>query len=65
MKRLTFIFLAIISLVISGCQNIEKSRTYFDEGVKQMMRKGDFAEAEKNFTKAIKYDKSNPELYYK
>ena len=64
MKKLTFIFLAIISLALASCNNIEKSRTYFDEGVKQMMRKGDFEEAEKNFTKAIKYDKNNPELYY-
>lgn len=64
MKRLTFIFLAIFCLTITGCENIEKSRNYYDEGVKQMMRKGDFAEAEKCFTKAIKYDKNNPELYY-
>lgn len=64
MKRLTFIFLAIISLALASCQNIEKSRNYFDEGVNLMMRKGDFAEAEKNFTKAIKYNKNDPELYY-
>lgn len=64
MKNLTFILLAVLSLAITGCNNIEKSRNYFDEGVKQMMRIGDFSEAEKNFTKAIKYDKNNPELYY-
>ncbi|MBQ0130145.1 MAG: tetratricopeptide repeat protein [bacterium] len=64
MKKLTFIVLAIFGLAITGCNNIEKSRNYYDEGVSLMMRKGDFAEAEKCFTKAIKYDKTNPELYY-
>ena len=64
MKKLTFILLAVLSLAITGCNNIEKSRSYFDEGVNLMMRKGDFSEAEKCFTKAIKYDKTNPELYY-
>ena len=64
MKKLTFILLAICGLAMTSCQNIEKSRNCFDEGVNLMMRKGDFPEAEKCFTKAIKYDKTNPELYY-
>lgn len=64
MKKLTFILIAIFGLAMTSCQNIEKSRNYFDEGVNLMMRKGDFSQAEKCFTKAIKYDKTNPELYY-
>ena len=64
MKKLTFFFIAIFGLALTSCQNIEKSRNYFDEGVNLMMRKGNFEEAEKSFTKAIKYDKKNPELYY-
>lgn len=64
MKKLTFVLLTIFGLALSSCTNIEKSRNYFDEGVKLMMQKGQFQEAEVAFTNAIKYDKGNPELYY-
>lgn len=62
MKKLTLILIGM--LFMCSCQDIEKSRNYFDEGVNQMMRKGDFAEAEKDFSKAIKHNKKDPELYY-
>ncbi len=62
MKKLTLILIGM--LFMCSCQDIEKSRNYFDEGINQMMRKGDFAEAEKDFSKAIKHNKKDPELYY-
>ena len=64
MKRLTFIFTALILFTISSCEDPNKSRRYMDEGSKLMLRYSKYEEAEDAFTKAIKYDKSNYEAYY-
>ena len=63
MKKLAYILLLFGILTFCSCNNVEKSRKYFDEGVELMMIKGNFAAAEEAFNNAIKYDKKNPELY--
>lgn len=65
MKRLSFIILAIIALVFASCgNNVEKARIAYDNGIDLMFNKSNFAEAEEQFTLAIKYDKNNYEAYY-
>ena len=64
MKRLTFLFIALIFMGLSSCQDPSKSRLYMDEGNKLMMNYGKYSEAVEAFDKAIKYDKNNFEAYY-
>ena len=64
MKRLTFLFIALIFMGLSSCQDPSKSRLYMDEGNKLMMNYGKYSEAVEAFDKAIKYDKNNYEAYY-
>lgn len=63
MKK-TFALLAIIAFFLVGCDSPEKSRLAFDKGVEIMYNSGRFADAEEQFTLAIKYDKDNYEAYY-
>lgn len=65
MKKLTYFFLAACCVMLVGCSNnLEKSREAYDNGVKLMYNSTKFAEAEEQFTIAIKYDESNYEAYY-
>lgn len=64
MKKLTYLLIAFIFIVMSSCQDPAKSRIYMDEGNKLMINYGKFEEAEEALTQAIKYDKNNYEAYY-
>ena len=64
MKKLTVI-IAAMGLLFAGCgSNVEKARIAYDKGVNLMYNSTRFAEAEEQFTLAIKYDKTNYEAYY-
>lgn len=63
MKK-SFFLLALLGLFLMGCESPEKSQLAFDKGVNLMYNTSRFAEAEEQFTQAIKYDKSNYEAYY-
>ena len=61
----TFSCLLLVCILFAGCgSNIEKSRLAFDKGLEMMYNTTKSAEAEEQFTLAIKYDKSNHEAYY-
>ena len=61
----TFSCLLLFCILFIGCgSNIEKSRLAFDKGVELMYNTAQSAEAEEQFTLAIKYDKDNHEAYY-
>ena len=64
MKKLNFLFYALLFLTLTGCENPSKSRLYTEEGAKLMLRYSKFQEAEEHLTKAIRYDKNNFEAYY-
>ena len=65
MKRLTIIAIASICILLSSCgNNVEKARIAYDKGVNLMYNTYKFAEAEEQFSIAIKYDKENYEAYY-
>ena len=64
MKRLVFLFSAVLLLALMSCENPTKSRNYTEEGSKLLLRYSQYEEAEEAFTKAIKYDKHNFEAYY-
>lgn len=64
MKKLTLLFACLVLFALSGCENPTKSRIYMDQGSELMLRYGQYQEAEKVLTKAIKYDKNNYEAYY-
>ena len=65
MKRLSILFLAAICFMLASCSsNVEKSRIAYDKGVELMFKHAQYAEAEEQFTKAIKYDETNYEAYY-
>lgn len=61
----TFACLLLFCVLFASCgSNVEKSRKAFDKGVELMFNYSKFAEAEEQFTLAIKYDKNNHEAYY-
>ena len=61
----TFSCLLLFCLLFASCgNNIEKSRIAFDKGLELMYNTSQSAEAEEQFTIAIKYDKNNDEAYY-
>ena len=64
MKKFALIIAALCTLLLTSCENPNKSRSYMDEGSKQLLRYSNFDEAEKLLTKAIRYDKQNYEAYY-
>ena len=64
MKKFAWIFAAFCALFLTSCENPSKSRAFMDEGSKQLLRYSNFDEAEKQLTKAIRYDKHNYEAYY-
>lgn len=65
MKRLIILFLAAFTFFLAGCSsNVEKGRIAYDKGVELMYNSTRFADAEEQFTQAIKYDKNNYEAYY-
>lgn len=65
MKKLKVITLIALVVLLSGCgSNVEKGRIAYDKGVNLMYNSSRFAEAEEQFTLAIKYDKNNYEAYY-
>ena len=64
MKRIAYLFITLIFIGLTSCQDPAKSRVYMDEGNRLMMNYGKFDEAEAAFDKAIKYDKNNYEAYY-
>ena len=60
-----FACLLLLCFLFIGCgSNVEKARIAYDEGVNLMYNRGKYAEAEEQFTLAIKYDKNNYEAYY-
>lgn len=64
MKKL-IIILALSCLFFSSCgSDVEKARNAYDRGVELMYRANRYAEAEEQFSQAIKYDKNNYEAYY-
>ena len=63
MKK-SILLLALVGLFLFGCDNPEKSQLAFDKGVELMYNTRKFAEAEEQFTLAIKYNKNNFEAYY-
>ena len=61
----TFSCMLLFCLLFAGCnQNIEKSRIAFDKGLELMFNTARSAEAEAQFTEAIKYDGNNAEAFY-
>ena len=61
----TFSCLLLFCILFASCgQNIEKSRIAFDKGLELMYNTAKSAEAEEQFSIAIKYDKDNFEAYY-
>lgn len=65
MKKLTFILLALFGLLFTGCENkIDKAHAAYDRGIELMYNTSSFDEAERQFTKVIKYDKNNFEAYF-
>ncbi len=65
MKKLRAITLFAFVVLMSSCgNNVEKARIAYDKGVNLMYNSNRFAEAEEQFSIAIKYDKNNYEAYY-
>ena len=64
MKKFALILAALCTLLLTSCENPNKSRAFMDEGSKQLLRYSNFDEAEKLLSKAIRYDKQNYEAYY-
>ena len=64
MKKLVFLFSAVLLIAMTACENPAKSRVYVQEGEKQLLRYSNYDEAVEIFTKAIRYDKGNYEAYY-
>lgn len=65
MKKLKVIILIALVVLLSSCgNNVEKGRLAYDKGVSLLYNSSRFAEAEEQFTLAIKYDKNNYEAYY-
>lgn len=64
MKRPLILLMAGLCLLISCTDNPERSRLALDNGINLLYNTSRFAEAEKQFTEAIKYDKNNYEAYY-
>lgn len=64
MKKLVFLFSAVLLMAMTACENPAKSRVYVQEGEKQLLRYSNYDEAVEIFTKAIRYDKGNYEAYY-
>lgn len=65
MKKLKVITLIALVVLLSSCgSNVEKGRIAYDKGVNLLYNSSRFAEAEEQFTLAIKYDKDNYEAYY-
>lgn len=65
MKKLKVITLIALVVLLSSCgNNVEKGRIAYDKGVNLMYNSSRFAEAEEQFTLAIKYDKDNYEAYF-
>ena len=61
----TFACLLLFCVLFAGCgNNIEKSRLHFDRGLELMYNTAHSAEAEEEFTLAIKYDDTNCEAFY-
>ena len=61
----TFACLLLFCILFASCgNNIEKSRIHFDRGLELMYYTAYSAEAEEEFTLAIKYDDTNYEAYY-
>lgn len=65
MKRHSIFILLALCLLLDSCgSNVEKGRAAFDKGVNLMYNTTQFAEAEEQFTLAVKYDPNNYEAYY-
>lgn len=65
MKRHIIFILSALCLLLASCgSNVEKARVAFDKGVNLMYNSTQFAEAEEQFTLAVKYDPNNYEAYY-
>ena len=64
MKKLVFLFVALCCVAFTSCSDVEKGRNAYDKGVELMFNQSRYAEAEEQFSLAIKYDKSNYEAYY-
>ena len=64
MKRLAFLMMILCGVAFTACSDVEKGRNAYDKGVNLMFNYSRFAEAEEQFTLAIKYDKNNYEAYY-
>ncbi|MBQ3710260.1 MAG: tetratricopeptide repeat protein [Bacteroidales bacterium] len=61
----SFACLLLFCILFASCtNNPEKSRVALDKGIELMYRSSRFAEAEEQFTLAIKYDNNNSEAYY-
>jgi phosphomannomutase len=61
----TFSCLLLFCVLFAGCgSNVEKGRIAYDKGIELMYNSTRFADAEEQFTQAIKYDKDNYEAYY-
>ncbi len=65
MRLLTYALAATFTLLtICSCEHPEKARKEIYSGTEQLMYYGDYQKAEEHFTKAIQYDKDNPDAYY-
>ena len=64
MKKALFLLTALLCLMASCTDNPERSRLTMDKGINLLYNTSRFAEAEQQFTEAIKYDKNNYEAYY-
>lgn len=61
----TFACLLLFCVLFASCgNNVEKARIAFDKGISLMYNTAMSAEAEEQFTLAIKYDPDNYEAYY-
>lgn len=64
MKKLVFLFITLCCVAFTSCSDVEKGRNAYDKGVELMFNQSRYAEAEAQFSLAIKYDKNNYEAYY-
>ena len=61
----TFSCMLLFCLLFASCSNnIEKSRIAFDKGINLLYNTSNFAEADEQFTIALKYDPNNYEAYF-
>ena len=65
MKKLTLVLSLFCTILFTGCVNkVEKAHAAFDRGIDLIYNTANFAEAEKQFSEVIKYDKNNFEAYF-